>query len=655
MLSGKKNNDFLPRACAVAISFFVFALLCLVFVFIFVKSIPGLNEYGFKNIFLTTKFDPKNTKSAGIWLPTFIMLIIGLISTTLAAMLGIRTALFLKFRVSSTIARKIKIIVDLLASVPSVIYGVFCLNTFSPIFGKVFGIPSDGTVISASVVLSFMVLPIIVSFVYHAVDSINNDFLLSSIALGNTKTYAIHKVIKKKIRPEIIAIVVFSLTRILCETAALNMILKNTSDYENTFSKGFFGILVSDLKPLGAIIPAFFSVNKTSNSPVNSVLLIFGIIIFVLVIVANAFILYLIKFVNTKRWNRFTLLIHEATAVAKRIPIKLISYATPKISQKIYRRSNNINEIDIENMQKNRSHDFYTIYKIFFDYFAVIVAFSFTTWILLDISIKGIIATFSPDSTIFSNHSNSTGRALINTIIMIFLSMIIALPLSLFVAINLAEFSKNGRLKRTIIFFMDSLASTPSILFGLFGLFMFINSLGLSSTGTNGNSLIAGILTVALLIIPIYTRGIQIGLENVDRQLKLNSFALGAGKWATIWKVTVPSAMNTIINSSILIIGRILSETSPLYITAGLSSSEKINLFSPGQTLTTRIYSQTLETDPSKVHNTEYSSALLSILLILIFILIWQLLLPFLIIKKNQIRMWFQNKYQLLKFSQFIS
>jgi phosphate transport system permease protein len=142
----------------------------------------------------------------------------------------------------------------------------------------------------------------------------------------------------------------------------------------------------------------------------------------------------------------------------------------------------------------------------------------------------GSVAFASSYSSIFSFAKDSTGQAIINTALIIVIAIGIGLPFSLLIAIYLNEFVKNKPLKKVLLFFIDSLGATPSILFGMFGLIFFIQTLGLSSGGTAGKSLIAGALTILIVILPVFVRTIQQALQAIPKDLRTNSYALGAGK-----------------------------------------------------------------------------------------------------------------------------
>jgi phosphate transport system permease protein len=151
-------------------------------------------------------------------------------------------------------------------------------------------------------------------------------------------------------------------------------------------------------------------------------------------------------------------------------------------------------------------------------------------WIVGDILVFGITSLTQSYSSIFSFTKDTTGQAFVNTLLIIIVAIGVGLPISLFIAIYLNEFAKDGKVKKTLLFFIDSLGATPSIIFGMFGLVFFIQTLGLSNNGSQGKSLIAGALTILIVILPTFIRTIQQALASVPKELRTNSYALGAGK-----------------------------------------------------------------------------------------------------------------------------
>jgi phosphate transport system permease protein len=215
-----------------------------------------------------------------------------------------------------------------------------------------------------------------------------------------------------------------------------------------------------------------------------------------------------------------------------------------------------------------------------------------------------------------------------NTLLIIIIAIGIGLPLSLMIAIYLNEFAKKGKVKKILLFFIDSLGATPTILFGMFGLIFFIQTMGMSAGGAAGKSILAGALTILIVILPVFIRTIQQALQSIPQELRTNSYALGVGKWETIRKIVLPAALQGITTAVILSIGRILAETAPLYLTSGLVSSSSISLINPGQTLTTRIYAQIYTADVHDGTSIMYECAFVTMVLVLLIILVIHVIIP---------------------------
>lgn len=152
---------------------------------------------------------------------------------------------------------------------------------------------------------------------------------------------------------------------------------------------------------------------------------------------------------------------------------------------------------------------------------------------------------------------------IVNTLIIILITMVIATPIGIGSAIYLNEYAKPGRLVSIIEYATETLAGIPSIIFGLFGMMFFVEKLKL------GYSLLAGSFTLILMILPLITRNTQEALKTVPASYRSGAIGLGSGKWHMIRTILIPSAMPGIITGVILAIGRIVGESAALLLTAG--------------------------------------------------------------------------------------
>ncbi len=186
--------------------------------------------------------------------------------------------------------------------------------------------------------------------------------------------------------------------------------------------------------------------------------------------------------------------------------------------------------------------------------------------IILYVFVKGLgTVNWSFLTSVTSVLRGTVGIAgnIVNTLIIIFLTMIIATPIGVGSAIYLNEYAKPGRLVTLIEYATETLSGIPSIIFGLFGSIFFGEVLGL------GFSLLTGSLTLILMVLPLITRNTQEALKTVPMTYRSGAIGLGSGKWHMIRTILIPSAMPGIITGVILAIGRIVGESAALLFTAG--------------------------------------------------------------------------------------
>lgn len=196
-------------------------------------------------------------------------------------------------------------------------------------------------------------------------------------------------------------------------------------------------------------------------------------------------------------------------------------------------------------------------------------------------------------TTVTSVRKQTIGIAgnIVNTVLIILVSMLIATPIGVGAAIFLNEYAGKGKTVRIIEFATEVLAGIPSIIFGLFGMLFFGETLGM------GYTILTGSLTLSMMVLPLITRNTQEALKTVPDGYRSASIGLGAGKWYMIRTILIPSAMPGILTGVILSIGRIIGESAALLLTAGsakhlpktfLGIFDKI--FQSGGTLTIQLY-----------------------------------------------------------------
>ena len=185
----------------------------------------------------------------------------------------------------------------------------------------------------------------------------------------------------------------------------------------------------------------------------------------------------------------------------------------------------------------------------------------------------------------FTSQNMSMTPAIINTVLMTVLSLLMAVPIGVFAAIYLVEYSKKGnKLVKLIRVTAETLSGIPSIVYGLFGFIVFVITLGWSYT------LLSGAITLSIMILPLIMRTTEEALMAVPDSFREGSFGLGAGRLRTVFRIIVPSAMPGILSGIILAIGRIVGESAALIFTAGTNPVVPDSVFSSVSTLSVHMY-----------------------------------------------------------------
>ena len=185
----------------------------------------------------------------------------------------------------------------------------------------------------------------------------------------------------------------------------------------------------------------------------------------------------------------------------------------------------------------------------------------------------------------YNSQNQSMLPSIFNTLLLTFFTMLLAVPVGVFSAIYLVEYAKKGsKFVKLIRITNETLAGIPSIVYGLFGFLAFVIARAW------GYSLSAGIITLAIMVLPVIIRTSEEALTAVPLTYREGSYGLGAGKLRTVFKIVLPSAMPGILSGIILATGRIVGETAALIYTAGTVPDAAEGLSSSARTLSVHLY-----------------------------------------------------------------
>ena len=556
--------------CAAFSIFAVFAII----VFVHYRSIPAFREVGVFNFIFGTGWKPTWEDKAwnGEYKFSDIFGVAPMIVTSFAVtggsvlfggLLGVFTAVFMAFYCPKNlqnvpVLKKIPIlnklplkgifeqIINLLASIPSIIIGFFGLVVIVPLVRDILPPHQTGTgVLSAIIVLSIMIMPTIASLAKNSLEAASKEYYEGSLGLGNTKDQTVFRVMLPAAKSGVLSAIILGVGRAVGETIAVYFVIGGTpGNFPETLYTPVASLTTTIVLEMGYASPG--SIHESA-------------------LIATGFVLLV-----------FVLLINLALNVIKRDKAggnKLFGGKIGKhrAAEKVYVYK-----------QRGASQKVLKYISIVLSLFIAFVL----TFLVLFICVKGIphlnLHFLFGESR---NGDETLLPAFVSTGLIIFMTLLIALPLGIGAAIFLNEYSKKGsRFVKTVRLFIDTLAGVPSIVFGLFGMIFFCNICGL------GYSLWAGSFTMVLIVLPTVIRSTEESLREVPDSMREGSLALGSSKVRTIFKIVLPSALRGIVTSVILSIGRIVGESAALIYTAGSSIRMPSGYGGAGSTFAVMMY-----------------------------------------------------------------
>ena len=240
---------------------------------------------------------------------------------------------------------------------------------------------------------------------------------------------------------------------------------------------------------------------------------------------------------------------------------------------------------------------------------AALITFAVLVFLIAYILVRGVpYLTPSLFALEYNSDNVSLMPAVVNTLLMILMSLLLAVPFGIFAAIYLVEYAKKGnKLVSVVRVTAETLSGIPSIVYGLFGMLFFVTTLKWSY------SMLSGAFTLAITILPLIMRTTEEALLAVPDSYREGSFGLGAGKLRTVFRIVLPSAIPGILAGVILGIGRIVGETAALMYTSG-TVAKYAGPMDSGRTLALHMYVLTSEA----LHVNEASATAVVLLVVVI-------------------------------------
>ncbi len=498
--------------------------------------------------FTGTKWTPSGTDPSFGILPLLsgTVLIAGG-SILIATPLGVGAAVYLTQFANKKISSIAKPIIELLAGIPSIVYGFFALITISPILREYFG-ASYFNAASAIIVMVVMILPIIVSVSDDSMRAVPRDLKEASLAVGATKWETAIKVVMPAASSGIIASVLLGLARALGETMVVALAAGNVArltlnplSQVQTMTAYIAQVATGDIPP-GLAVSAAFAV---------------GLVLFA--------ITYIINFIA----GRVVLRIQNAGKTTSKKSNKL---KLPLSNRKTVNTISSKTNIETKKIASENTLSFrHKIGKLGIVAVASCLVFAavflgLLIFTVLEQGLSGINLTFLTSYPSSNPAIAGIYPVILGSIYLVGLAMLFSIPLSVGAAVYLTEFARDNFYTNILRRLIQNLAGVPSIVFGLVGLAVFVRILGF------GTSVLAGSLTLSLMIMPVIIVTTEEALKAIPKSFREAARGLGATKWQTVRHHVIPYALPGTLTGSILALSRAIGETAPILFIASVFS-----------------------------------------------------------------------------------
>ena len=630
--------------------FTIAAMICVIavvaiFGFMLVKSLPAFRKIGFFNFVFGDNWSPDrldkydDASLSGTY--GVFKMIIGTLAATVGALviggtLGYFTAVFIAFYCPKRLKKIFSSTVNLLAGIPSVVYGFFGIMFLLPLLANF--APNNGSgLLATSLILGIMIMPTVVSLSKTSLEAVPRAYYEGALALGSTHSQAVFGTVTKAAKSGVTASLVLGIGRALGETMAVVMVAGNSVAYPDSLFNSFRVLTANIVMEMGY-----------AGEVQQGALVATGVILLVFVLIVNLIFGAISKKTIKSAVNKTGLFSRifkkddeksnvtgkitngiatdEKSGVKNSVASGVASKITSGVAtdEKDGEKNDAKNGVTKRNIFFEKIGDFFSSLKYKMKTASVGAGVSVGAGIFAGITllliigfvlVKGAPTLFTNPHLLFGKYEFNSEKitilpSIVTTLMTVALSLLVAVPIGICTAIFLNEYAKKNNVFIKIIRgAIDLLNGVPSIVYGLFGMITFVALIKGRST------IMAGSLTVGIMLLPTIVRSTEESLKSVQDSLREGSFALGAGKMRTIFKIVLPSALPGILSAIILSMGRVISESAPFIYTMGsVISAMPKGYFDSNATLAVALYRLSGE---GWYVNEAYATAVVLIVLVL--------------------------------------
>jgi phosphate transport system permease protein len=553
---------WLCQSCGV---FVILTVAALVTVLVW-QGAPALAHAGEYRMFSSSTWDPDTRPPLyGALVFVYGTLVTSAIAMLIAVPLGIGSAAFLAEIAPASVRRVGSFLLELLAAIPSVVYGFWGLKFLVPPLNKLFitlGVSNSASgqgILAAGLILAIMILPYITAISFDACRSVPRSQREGALALGASRWQVIRSVVLPYAKPGITAACFLALGRALGETMAVTMLIGNVR-YLNfsLFAAGdsIASVIANQLK------------EATSDSHVSA-LMALALILFLITAVTNVLARTLIAWGGKPRVRKP----RKAPLFIENLSAEAVAAEEAGLQRGIARA--------------RRSNRVMT---------GVLAACHLLTVLPLFL-ILGYITVLGAenlDLNFFTQRFRSAdapggglAHAMLGSVVMVLLASLAAVPLGILTAVFLSEY-RNHRLAGPVRFVTELLGGVPSIVIGIFVFVLLVAPPWMHRP--LGFSAYAGAAALGVMMLPVVIRASEEAMRMVPHSLREASYALGGTQRQTVLRVIIPAALPTILTGVLLAMARVAGETAPLLLTARYSNFWPDALDEPTASLPTAVY-----------------------------------------------------------------